>query len=387
VKHIILVFLLMTALAAAVLAQAKKIESVYTGLSEKNCKIVKEEFLSRSECPGTAGYKLEITDSGDRQDLNVIFPDGRRRELDFFNNASPAFSAFGENAEWLVRRVGQKITPFALILRFDINEEPEPQKIKSHLVVVKIAPGSACITDIVMPTVKNQNIEARMLAGNAAQKPCLAAAQIPKLIEQLSGKNDSEVEFAAAALVKIGPDVVPPLVESMKLTKFCDFQFEAAKVIIKVDKNHATLKPALFDIASGKCEYRYSPDKYLPDANVGGVIAQFFAAELLVSEIDGGIYLLPELKKDDGAASISALYAFKSVIMKFGNKNKADVKPEIIAALKATIPMLVKAVEKYDGRTRCDFYDVLRWMRDSGFEELRAEANRALEGKTVNCPK
>jgi hypothetical protein len=314
--------------------------------------------MLRLQCPGIEGYKLEVTDGDARQDLNIIFPDGTRRELDFYNNVSPAFSVFGEKAEWRVMRDGLKAKPFALIVRFDINEEPEPQKIKSHLVIVKIANDSACITDIVKPSVKNQNIKARTLAGNAAARPCLATAQIPKFIEQLAGKDEAYVEFASAALIKIGPDVIAPLTEKMSQTKFCDFQFSAAKVILKVDKNHAILKPTLFDLARGKCEYRLSPEKYLPDANFGGVIAQFNAAELLVSEIEGGFQLLPELKDDGGSALISSLYAFRYIIPTIGKQNKADVKPEVIGALKAAIPMLANRLKSIGAEpaaifTRC----------------------------------
>ena len=207
--------------------------------------------------------------------------------------------------------------------------------------------------------------------------------EISVYIERLEDKDEYVAEAASNELIKLGPSVIVPLIESLKQKKLCEFQFIAAKTILKIDKTHPILKTTLFDLARGKCGYRYSPEKYLPDANFGGIISQFNAAGLLATEIEGGVYLLPELMKDGGR--ISALYGFRAVAVLLGTKNKADVKPEMIGGLKAAIPMLVKALEISDDRIRCDYYEVLRWMQQSNIEELRVEANLALQGKTVSC--
>ena len=208
--------------------------------------------------------------------------------------------------------------------------------------------------------------------------------EISEYIRNLEDKSESVAEAASKELVKLGPRVIAPLIESLKQNRLCEFQFLVAKTILKIDKTQPILKTTLYDIASGKCDYRYSPEKYLPDANFGAIISQFNSAELLATEIDGGASLLPKLMGDGGGV-VSALYGFRGIAISLGTKKKTDVKPELIDALKAAIPALVKALEVSDDRIRCDYYDVLRWMQGSDFEDLRAEATQALQGQTVPC--
>ena len=65
----------------------------------------------------------------------------------------------------------KKVTPVALIVRFEINDADEPDKTKSFLVVVKFNPVP-CITDVVKP-MKDQNLKARKLADQATKKNCV----------------------------------------------------------------------------------------------------------------------------------------------------------------------------------------------------------------------
>lgn len=155
----------------------QKIESVYTDLTTEKCKQLEqsdEEGGSyRGECAGVGGYKLEVLEGDLRQSINVIAPGGKKFELDLWRTVSGAFSAVGEKAEWRVARSGKKITPTALIVRYNASENPEkPEQNVSYLVVVKITKTAACVTDVVKPTVKNQNSKARQLADNSANKRC-----------------------------------------------------------------------------------------------------------------------------------------------------------------------------------------------------------------------
>ena len=64
-----------------------------------------------------------------------------------------------EKAEWRVKGAGKALKPFALIIRLNSSDDPaNSQKNTSYLVVAKITGNSACITDIVAPTVKDQNV-------------------------------------------------------------------------------------------------------------------------------------------------------------------------------------------------------------------------------------
>lgn len=153
-----------------------QIESIYTDLDPKKCKTIESEmegYYSVQECPGVAGYKLQVVESDIRQTINVIAPSGGKYELDFPKNVSYAFSYVGQKAEWRVRKEDGRIRPVALIVRYNTSGIPEADiKDMSYLVVTKFEGEFICITDVVKP-VKNANEKARQLADASAGKPCL----------------------------------------------------------------------------------------------------------------------------------------------------------------------------------------------------------------------
>jgi hypothetical protein len=152
------------------------IKSVYTDLDANKCKTINssdEGGWSEQECPGFAGYKLEVVEGDIRQTINVISPSKKKSELNLWSVVSSAFSSVGKKAEWRVQTVDGKQIPIALIVRFNASETPEkPEKLTSYLTVTKITANSTCVTDIVKP-IKNANVKARQLADTSADKPCL----------------------------------------------------------------------------------------------------------------------------------------------------------------------------------------------------------------------
>ena len=145
--------------------------SVYTNLDGKGCKTLESNpneggsFLG--ECKGVGGYKLQVLEGDLRQSVNVIDPMGNKTELNFWN-ISGGFSSLGEQAEW--RMKGK--TPVAMIVRFNVSENPEDSsKTTSYLVVVKITKSVVCITSALKPT-RSHNYEARLAADNSATRPC-----------------------------------------------------------------------------------------------------------------------------------------------------------------------------------------------------------------------
>lgn len=154
------------------------IESIYTDLKADKCKTIEsneDEGWIKQECPGVGIYKLELTEGDLRQTINVVSNSGDRWELDFSLNVSSAFSAFGEKAEWRVKKVDGKPIPIALITRYNVAENPDkPEKNTSYLVVTKFSSEFVCITDVIKP-IPNANEKARELADNSANKPCLQA--------------------------------------------------------------------------------------------------------------------------------------------------------------------------------------------------------------------
>lgn len=158
-------------------AASQKIESVYTDLTTAKCKTIEqtddEGGSYRGECAGVGGYKLEVLEGDLRQSINVIAPNRKKFELNLWTTVSGAFSSLGGKAEWRITQTGKKITPTALIVRYNASENPERAELTTaYLVVIKIVKNSACVTDVVKPTVKNQNVKARQLADASANKPC-----------------------------------------------------------------------------------------------------------------------------------------------------------------------------------------------------------------------
>lgn len=150
--------------------------SVYTDLADKKCKTLEssaEEGGSyRGECKGIGGFKLEVLEGDIRQSINVIFPNGKKSELDLWSNVSSAFSSVGAKAEWRVRGKGKSAKPYALIVRYNASENTEkPELTTSYLVVTKITKDSACVTDVIKPA-NDQNKKAQKAADESATKPC-----------------------------------------------------------------------------------------------------------------------------------------------------------------------------------------------------------------------
>lgn len=169
-KSILLISVVM--IAAATFAGGQN-RSIYTSTSERACKEKKSQPDEGSDyigiCPGVGGYKLELIEGDLRQTLIVITPAKRRHPLDF-THFYAAFSAIGEKVEWRLKRG----VPVALIARYNVADPEDSEKRTSYLMVVKITKSSSCVTDVVPPGAK-QNEMARKLADASSVKACKTA--------------------------------------------------------------------------------------------------------------------------------------------------------------------------------------------------------------------
>jgi hypothetical protein len=168
---------LIATLAFAVTAAAQSNRSVYTPLGEKQCRVIKtvkaenDDYSAR--CPGTAGYKLILSEGDLRQNISVITPQGEEHSLELWTIVSSGFSTVGPKVEWRVKTQNGKPTPVALIIRFNASEDPESRnKLTSYLAVAKITTTEICVTDKISPGPK-ANEDARRAADSAMTKPCL----------------------------------------------------------------------------------------------------------------------------------------------------------------------------------------------------------------------
>lgn len=157
--------------ASAISAQ---VTSRYTDLDAEKCKTLEleedEGGVYKGECAGVGGYKLHVLEGDLRQTINVIAPGGKEHELRLWEHFT-AFTSVGPRAEWRVKAK----KPFALIFRFNVSENPEDSsKTTSYLIVAKVSPNLACVTEIIKPS-RKQNAEARRAADRSATVPCKIA--------------------------------------------------------------------------------------------------------------------------------------------------------------------------------------------------------------------
>jgi hypothetical protein len=156
-------------------AAADRIDSVYTDIAGSTCATLavdEEVGASTQRCPGIAGYALLVEDDDARMSITVVAPNGEQRPLDFWQVVTMAFSTLGEKAEWRVKRQNGELVPIALIVRVNANEGDDPAVTTSYLAVAKITPQAACVTDRIAPAA-DMNLQARVAADAAAEKPCL----------------------------------------------------------------------------------------------------------------------------------------------------------------------------------------------------------------------
>jgi len=151
----------------------RKIDSIYTDLAGRKCKTTSddESDVITQECPGVAGYKLEVAERDAQKTINVLSPSGKTYDLDFQDKVSGGLSTLGEKAEWRVKRSNGKIKPVGLITRFNFSKTGDASNLTSYLIVTKFDRDNICITDIVKT--KDANVKARELADAAPAKSCL----------------------------------------------------------------------------------------------------------------------------------------------------------------------------------------------------------------------
>jgi len=156
---------------------AQTATSVYTNLGEKSCRTLKSDTSEAGyylgSCSGTAGYTLLLEEGDLRQNLTVVTPRRSKHSLELWTVVSSAFSSLSMKAEWRIIKQKTKSIPVALIVRYNASEDTNnPDKTTSYLVVAKITAKEICVTDKIAPGPK-ANEEARRLADEASNKPCL----------------------------------------------------------------------------------------------------------------------------------------------------------------------------------------------------------------------
>lgn len=162
--------------ASAAASAATGMQSVYTKLDGKSCKKTVHDETTGSfslHCPGTASYNLEVLDDDERNSINIIGPDKKVHELNYWEVVTGGFSTLGKKAEWRVGKVDGKMVPAALIVRVnsvDQSDLDHPKQVPL-LAVAQIRKSEACVVKTISAASAKANAEARAIADGPAL-PC-----------------------------------------------------------------------------------------------------------------------------------------------------------------------------------------------------------------------
>jgi hypothetical protein len=123
-------------------AQAQEVSSVYTPLDLKKCKDVTpadaKDYGTIWRCDGFEGLPVRIAEG----DLRVFVSYGPSAETQTAANETlPQFHMIGEKLEWRVRKEGNRLRPFATILRYKWDSDNGEG---STLAVTKLEVNDAC---------------------------------------------------------------------------------------------------------------------------------------------------------------------------------------------------------------------------------------------------
>lgn len=212
--------------------------------------------------------------------------------------------------------------------------------------------------------------------GSARSQPDIAA-----LIEQL-GDDEEKVAFRAVdELLEAGQPAVAPLRELLKKEKACRPRVLAAGTLLSLAPDSEIIVPNMLSVLKDGC-YLFSPRKDM-------TVRQ--QAALVLANLPAGVGELAGLLKDKSLSGRferrSAVYAFDELTEKIEGVRPDSIAltPEMLAAIKAAMPLLVMAIDDKDETVRCVAYESLDQLRESRHKELRDEASRLMQGTEARC--
>ncbi|WP_413776464.1 hypothetical protein [Rhodopseudomonas sp. P2A-2r] len=167
------------AMFGGVCAQAQTFSSAYSSASEKDCrkiaafKVDDDDYASERVCAGPKGLVVLKQEDDMRETVSV----GRTAKAAGLEPAAgQGFGPFNSTTDTVEWRLNAKGKPFAMILRWHIADNNDPDKngrpqTKQMLVVTRLPPGAACHVAYVDVTANpDANDLARKAADEGAKK-------------------------------------------------------------------------------------------------------------------------------------------------------------------------------------------------------------------------
>lgn len=159
-------------------AAAQQIDSAYTDVDLDACSIMhSDDFGTSWACPGYKGIPVRIAEGDLRFFVSYGFgaPDERAAQ-----QTLPPFNYLGPKIEWRLSNAEGRWKPFATILRFYTDGEPDADE-GQILVVTRLEEGATChVAYIDARANANANVLAREAADDIA--PDFDCADEPQIV-------------------------------------------------------------------------------------------------------------------------------------------------------------------------------------------------------------
>jgi hypothetical protein len=146
--------------------------SSYTSINQTDCITLDSDNMgSVQECESFLDIGVKVIESDIRQSI-ILSRNEKEYDLAFSSTVSPSFSSLGLNIEWRHEQ-GKPENLKGIIVRFDVNDDPEyMDKVSSYLVVSKITNTKICVVAKIAPQ-KEQNEIAREILDSTEDLACL----------------------------------------------------------------------------------------------------------------------------------------------------------------------------------------------------------------------
>lgn len=154
--------------AGAATALGQDVTSEYTSLDLTQCLLLTaNDFEAEFACPGYKGYPVRVVEADLR--FYVSFGFGAHFEM-ASQQTLPAFNRINTTLEWRLRNEEGRYLPFATILRWFTEDQPDAPG-QQFLVVTQLAQDNSCHIGYVNASkLADANVRAREIADEWAGK-------------------------------------------------------------------------------------------------------------------------------------------------------------------------------------------------------------------------
>lgn len=216
---------------------------------------------------------------------------------------------------------------------------------------------------------------ALVVAAGAAVPP-QPGPDVRALLKNIEKDDERAVMMAAQELTRIGPPVVPDLVQALEKQKGCQAQWVASGILYRIEPKHDGVNAALLRLVTGDCKGR----------SERALIMRRQAGFALVGKPEGIPIMAGLLTTKDLFTRQTAAFAFDDLTERLeGRPPAVEASPDVLNATTKALTGLTQALADKDRVVRCMSYEALEQAARSKQPSLRSAAAAALAGQNPAC--